>query len=130
MKICFPVAEAAGTESKVYGHFGSAPAFVVVETDTNSVTVLENCDKQHSHGACSPLKALNNQKIDAVVVGGIGMGALNKLNLLGIKVFRAQALTVEENIALLKNKALPLCVVEQCCPGHGHGSGCGDRENL
>jgi hypothetical protein len=33
----------------------------------------------------------DNQKIDAVVVGGIGAGALNRLNQNGIKVYRAHS---------------------------------------
>jgi predicted Fe-Mo cluster-binding NifX family protein len=59
-------------ESKVCGHFGSAPVFVVVETDSNEVSTINNRDQNHVHGSCSPLKSLNNQKIDVVVVAGIG----------------------------------------------------------
>ena len=29
MKMCFPVESDQGLESKVFGHFGSAPVFVV-----------------------------------------------------------------------------------------------------
>ena len=76
MKICFPVQNDNGIESTVYNHFGSAPAFVVIDTDTNNVTSINNRDQHHSHGACNPMKALDNQEIDAIVVGGIGAGAL------------------------------------------------------
>ena len=37
MKICFPVQNDNGIESAVYNHFGSAPVFVVFDTDTNSI---------------------------------------------------------------------------------------------
>lgn len=124
MKICFPVLKAEGMESEVYGHFGSAPAFIVVETDSNNVTTIKNKDQHHAHGACNPLRALNNQKVDAVIVGGIGAGALNKLNQSGIRVFQAQATTVKENISMLKAKNLPEFTLQQCCSGHGHMSGC------
>lgn len=124
MNICFPVLEPKGMESEIYGHFGSAPVFLVVETDSNKITTIKNKDQHHAHGACSPMQALNNQKIDAVVVGGIGAGALSRLNQLGIKVFRAQALTVKENISMLKTQNLPEHTLQHCCPGHGHTSGC------
>ena len=104
MKICFPVSKVDGMESEVYGHFGSAPAFLVIETDSNTVTTINNKDQHHEHGACNPLKALNNQKVDAIVVGGIGGGALNKLNQLGIKVFQAQASTIKENVAMFNKQ--------------------------
>ncbi|OGW47753.1 MAG: diguanylate cyclase [Nitrospirae bacterium RBG_13_41_22] len=124
MKACFPVLKAEGLESEVYGHFGSAPAFIVVETDSSSITVIQNTDQHHAHGACNPMKALNNQEVDAIVVGGIGSGALNRLNQLGIKVFHAQASTVKENIAMLRTRTLPEFTLSHCCPGHNDKSGC------
>jgi predicted Fe-Mo cluster-binding NifX family protein len=125
MKICFPVSKVDGMESEVYGHFGSAPAFLVIETDSNTVTTINNKDQHHEHGACNPLKALNNQKVDAIVVGGIGGGALNKLKQLGIKVFQSQAPTIKENIVMFNKQGLPEFAATHCCPGHGHIGGCG-----
>lgn len=124
MKVCFPVLKADGLESEVYGHFGSAPVFLLVETESEHVTIVNNKDQHHAHGGCNPMKALDNQKVDAVVVGGIGAGALSRLNQLGIKVFQAQALTVKENILILKTQNLPEHTLQHCCPGHGHTSGC------
>jgi len=60
MKVCFPVSKVEGIESKVYGHFGSAPEFIVVDTANNDATTINNCDQHHEHGACNPMKALNN----------------------------------------------------------------------
>jgi len=124
MKICFPVLKAEGMESEVYGHFGSAPVFLFVETDGNHLTSVNNRDQHHVHGACNPMKALNNQKVDVVVVGGIGAGALSRLNQLGIKVFQARASTIKENIMMLNNQNLPEFTLSHCCSGHGQ-SGCG-----
>jgi predicted Fe-Mo cluster-binding NifX family protein len=125
MKICFPVSKLSGLESEVYGHFGSAPVFVIVDTEDNKITSINNSDQHHAHGACNPLKALNNQKVEAIVVGGIGAGALSRLNQLGIKVFQAQAQTVRENIQMLKNQNLSEFTLQHTCAGHGHGGGCG-----
>jgi predicted Fe-Mo cluster-binding NifX family protein len=124
MKICFPVLTAKGIESEVYGHFGSATAFVVVDTESTDITNINNNDQHHAHGACSPMKALNNQSVDAVVVVGIGQGALSRLSQLGIKVFQAQAPTVKENMEILKAQNLPEFTSQHCCPGHGDMSGC------
>jgi predicted Fe-Mo cluster-binding NifX family protein len=125
MKVCFPVVEVNGIASEVYGHFGSAPAFIIVETQNNNVTVINNKDQQHAHGACNPLKKFDNQQVDALVVSGIGMGALTVLNQSGIKVFQAQSQTVNENIELMKAGRLPEFVPQNTCAGHGHGAGCG-----
>jgi predicted Fe-Mo cluster-binding NifX family protein len=124
MKVCFPVQQDDGMSSEVYNHFGSAPLFVVVDTETNSVGTINNRDQHHSHGACNPLKALDDQQIDAVIVGGIGAGALSRLNQSGIRVYRAQSQTVQENMALFTSKHLPELTGQGACSGHSHGGGC------
>ena len=63
MKVCFPVLQNKGMESELYGHFGSAPAFIIVETADSTVTNINNNDQQHAHGACDPFKKFNNEKI-------------------------------------------------------------------
>ena len=45
------------------------------------------------------MRALDNQRVDAIVVGGVGAGALSGLNRMGITVRRAMAATVRENLA-------------------------------
>lgn len=124
MKICFPVQNDEGIESRVFGHFGSAPLFLVVDTSSNAHSVIRNGDLHHRHGACNPLKALEGQQVEAVVVGGIGQGALSRLNQDGIRVHRAQAPTVRENLALLAAQTLPEYTLQACCAGHSRGGGC------
>jgi predicted Fe-Mo cluster-binding NifX family protein len=124
MKICFPVQKDEGFASAVYNHFGSAPLFLIVDTDTNSLASIDNRDQHHSHGACNPMKALDNQKVDAIIVGGIGAGALTRLNQMGIRVHRSQAGTIQENMTLFSSHGLPELTVQGCCGGHTGGEGC------
>jgi predicted Fe-Mo cluster-binding NifX family protein len=124
MKICFPVQTDDGIESAVFNHFGSAPFFVVVDTDTNALSTINNGDQHHSHGACNPMKALDNQKVDAIVVGGIGAGALSRLNQMGIIVHRSAAATIRENMALFGSQKLPALTLQGCCGGHSNDGGC------
>ena len=62
MKICFPTFNLEGLESRVYEHFGSAPGFVIVDTETQTVEEINNNDLHHAHGMCQPLKALGGAK--------------------------------------------------------------------
>jgi len=124
MKICFPVQQDEGIDSTVYNHFGSAPMFMVVDTDTNAIAKINNRDQHHSHGACNPMKALDKQRVDAIVVGGIGAGALTGLNRLGIKVHRSQATTIQENLTMFKNGTLAELTLQGCCGGHSNDGGC------
>jgi predicted Fe-Mo cluster-binding NifX family protein len=127
MKICFPVEVNQGLESEVYAHFGSAPQFLVVDSETREVRALSNKDQHHAHGACQPLKALAGQDVDAVVVGGIGAGALMGLNRGGLKVYQAQGVTIAENLAGFALNELSVLTPAQTCAGHGqaHGHGHG-----
>ena len=120
MKIAFPVMEDKGLDSRVHGHFGSAPHFVFVDLDADAVAVRDNPDKDHQHGACNPMAALGGHPVDGVVVGGIGGGALKKLNGGGIKVFRAIEGSVRENLEMIKTGRLPEFDPGQVC-GHHHG---------
>jgi predicted Fe-Mo cluster-binding NifX family protein len=124
MKLCFPVESNQGLDSIVFGHFGSAPLFVVFDAETNTIEIISNQDLGHVHGMCSPLKALNGKSVDAIVVGGIGAGAISKLNALGIKVYRATPGTVKINIELLQKGTLMEMSAEHACGGHGHAGGC------
>jgi len=121
MKICFPVESDKGVESEVYGHFGSAPVFVIADTENNSIETINNNNQHHAHGMCNPLKALDGKSVDAIVVGGIGAGAINKLNAQGVKVFRAFKGTVKTNLTYFENGSMPLLTLDHACGGHGGG---------
>jgi predicted Fe-Mo cluster-binding NifX family protein len=118
MKIGFAVQLNEGMESIIYGHFGSAPAFIIVDTELNQVSGLDNKNMHHEHGACNPIMALNGNQVDAMVVGGIGAGALMKLNAMGIKVYGAGAMTVKENVALLGDNRLQELSLDNSCRAH------------
>jgi len=123
MKVCFAVQKDDGVESVVYGHFGSAPAFIVVDTEIDKAMTVNNRDLNHVHGACNPIQALGGLSIDAVVVGGIGAGAITKLQAQGVKVYRSAAATVKQNLDLLKGGKLPELSVQNACGGHQEGQG-------
>ena len=125
MKVCFPVKENRGLESAVFGHFGSAPVFVIIDTGGGEVAEVINRDLHHAHGACSPIKALGGHQVDAVVVGGIGGGALSGLNGAGIRVYRSGTPTIAGNVDLLRHGALVEWTPGRTCGGHGPGHGCG-----
>jgi predicted Fe-Mo cluster-binding NifX family protein len=124
MKVCFPVLENQGLESQVFGHFGSAPGFVVVDLITDEITAINNSDQIHEHGACNPVAGLGGHQVDAIVVGGIGGGALHKLNASGLRVFQAREGTIAENVVLFKADELPEYLPGHTCGGHGENHGC------
>jgi predicted Fe-Mo cluster-binding NifX family protein len=124
MQLCVPVIEDQGLNSRVSAHFGSAPAFMIVDTDSGNCRLIVNNNAHHAHGMCQPLAALAGQAVDGILVGGIGMGALMKLQAAGIEVFRAGHATVAEAVAAFKEGTLGAIGQEGACAGHHghHGS--------
>jgi predicted Fe-Mo cluster-binding NifX family protein len=108
----------------VYGHFGSAPVFALVDTETLAVEALDNRDHGHQHGACSPLKAIGGQQVKVVIVGGIGPGAIRGLQAAGIEVFRFVGGTVADAVQQYKDGALSALTLDHACGGHGSGHDC------
>ncbi len=126
MKVCVPVAENKGMESIPYGHFGSAPEFVICDLESGEVKSINNGDLGHEHGKCQPLKALEGNHVDVIIVGGIGAGAIMKLNQMGTKVYRGANDTIEANLTFLKEgKLAELTINDACAHHHGNGGGCG-----
>lgn len=121
MNICIPVEDDRGLDSPVCAHFGSAPLFMIVDTETRSCRALPNTNQHHGHGMCMPLASLDGEKVDALVVGGIGMGALNKLQARGINVFLSDRPTVREAVDAHGEGRLRPVTPETACAQHGAG---------
>jgi predicted Fe-Mo cluster-binding NifX family protein len=124
MKIAFPVQVDQGLDSQVYGHFGSAPSFVILDSTNGEFETIGNSDAHHAHGQCQPMKALAGNPVDAIVVGGIGGGALMRLQAQGVRVFRAVEGSVKQNLEFMKTGKLPEFSVNMTCAGHQGGGGC------
>ncbi|MFH1844150.1 MAG: NifB/NifX family molybdenum-iron cluster-binding protein [bacterium] len=134
MLICIPTIGDSGLADTVCAHFGSAPFFTVLNTETDSVEIMPNNNAQHQHGACQPLAALGRFNLDCIVCGGMGRRAIEALNSSGITVYRAVTASVTETVAMIEAGKLPELDPAQACQGHGHnhggggngGHGCGD----
>jgi predicted Fe-Mo cluster-binding NifX family protein len=134
MKLCFPVITCEGLDSTIYGHFASAPWFLVYDSQIGESYVLANCDLQDVYAGCNPFMALRGTRLDGIVVGGIGDDALRTMNMCGFRVYQAESASVRENVELFEGKKLNEIVVlnsdkegrcsdqagERSC-GHCHG---------
>jgi len=118
MKICVPTESKEGQNAKVHGHFGSAPYFTIVDTEKNSVEIIDNANQHHSHGMCQPMNALVGKEIDAVVTGGMGGRAVQKLNEGGIKAYRAILGTVADIVSQFTKGGLEEITAQNACAQH------------
>jgi predicted Fe-Mo cluster-binding NifX family protein len=121
MNICIPITRDDGLQSSVIPHFGSAPIFLIVDTKNGSCRATANRNLHHAHGMCQPLEQLAGQNVDAMVVGGIGMGALGKLKAAGIRVFFSEHPTVEETVDAFQAGRLREVTPTTACVHQGNG---------
>jgi len=119
MNICIPVQEQKDLQSRISAHFGSAPFFMIVDTDTETFKTVPNINLHHGHGMCMPLQSLQNETIDGVVVGGIGAGAFNKLKSAQIEVYITKQSIVKNIIEEFKSSILTPLQGNQVCAHHG-----------
>jgi len=123
MNLCIPIESDRGLESRVSPHFGSAPAFLIVDALTDRCRAIPNQNEHHAHGACNPIAALQGERVAGVVVGGIGMGALQRLNAANVLVYFSEHATAAETLSAWKAGTLKLVEPHMACGGHGHHHG-------
>jgi predicted Fe-Mo cluster-binding NifX family protein len=115
MRLCIPAKNNEGMESPVSAHFGSAAFFVIVDSETLGCEVIVNNNAHHTHGMCQPLAALQKEKFDGVVVGGIGAGALDKLRTAGKRVYMSERSTVKDTVAAYRKGELIEVAADMTC---------------
>jgi predicted Fe-Mo cluster-binding NifX family protein len=120
MKVCIPISEDRGMESPLCEHFGSAPAFLLVDTETQAHEVFTNAHVEHEHGHCAPIARLAEERVGAFIVGGIGAGALARLQATGAEVYRGRRGAAAQSLEALARKELATLSPADTC-GHHHG---------
>jgi predicted Fe-Mo cluster-binding NifX family protein len=134
MNICFPVKSDQGLGSEIYGHFASAPFFLVVDTDGKTCSIIANCSPDSPFAGCNPFSALRGRQLDGIVVDAIGDDAVRTMNLCGFTVYHAGSTSVSENIESFANGDLSEVLVQQShlegrCTAAESGHGCNHHEH-
>jgi predicted Fe-Mo cluster-binding NifX family protein len=127
MKLCIPTMDERGLAGMPSDHFGSAPFFTFVDTESGETEVERNGGSHHVHGACRPLDSLGTRGVDAVVCRGLGKRAFSRLKSGGVDVFVTLERDVGSTVEAFKEGRLRELTSEEACHGrdHGHGHGHG-----
>ncbi|EAT14165.1 NifB/NifX family molybdenum-iron cluster-binding protein [Desulfuromonas acetoxidans] len=101
MKLCFPITENNGLNSRVFSHFGVTPKLLIVNTDTREYEEVAVHTADQQGGLDKVLSALHTISPDAIALAGIGQGALDRLRQQGFTVYRG-----EETVAATLDKLI------------------------
>lgn len=125
MRLCIPTGTGEGLTAPLFGHFGSAPYFHLVDVETGAIETLDNAGRVHEHGMCRPMDGLEDKAIDAVIVRGIGRNAFERIRAAGAEVYLSEAASVRDVLDEARAGTLrPLDPALLCGGGRNHhGSG-------
>jgi predicted Fe-Mo cluster-binding NifX family protein len=122
VRIAIPSEGEGGLDGVRAGHFGHCDVFTFVDVEEGKiveVSTLQN--KEHVQGGCMvPVNLLAENKVDALVVGGIGMRPLMGFQQVGIKVYHeAQTREIRPVVEQMIAGQIPIIAPDQVCGGGG-----------
>lgn len=111
----------------VFQHFGHTPEFALFEVENGVITGEKEISSGDSgHGALATLLA--SEKVDMLICGGIGGGAVNALDNAGIKVVGGASGEVKSVVEAYLRGSLQLRADFHCNHHHHEGGhNCGSH---
>jgi predicted Fe-Mo cluster-binding NifX family protein len=119
MKICIPVLEEKGFDSRISSHFGQADMFAMVDSDTNDISFLANTGEHHG-GVLAPPELLHQAGIDLLICGGLGGKAVQMFQGFGIEVYSNASGTVSDALDAYRAGKLAQATKDTACQHHAH----------
>jgi len=88
-RIAVPSMESGGMDGQRSGHFGHCDVFTFVDVEEGEIKQVSTIPNQsHVQGGCMvPVNLLAEHKVNALIVGGIGMRPLMGFKQVGIDVY-------------------------------------------
>ncbi len=119
MKLCIPTMDSGGLEDAVSDHFGRAPTFTIVDTDTGEVLVVKN-RSEHMGGLGKPPEHVAKTGAKVMICSGLGPRAIDMLVGFGIEVFVGASGTAREALEMWKEGKLTPANYDVACKEHYH----------
>jgi len=119
MKVCLPTNGDRGLDEIICEHFGRAPTFTVVDTDTGKTDIVENTS-EHMGGTGKPPEQIIKTGAKVLICSGLGPRAIIMLSDNGLSIYVGATGTVRQAIELWQNGKLMLANEENACKEHRH----------
>ncbi len=119
MKLCIPTMDSGGLDDTVCDHFGRAPTFTVIDTETNEVLVVKN-RSEHMGGLGKPPEHIAKTGTEVLICSGLGPRAIDMLAEFNIKIFVGATGTVRNAIGMWKDGKLTAATYDVACKEHQH----------
>ncbi len=117
MRLCVPTLGDKGLDDEVSGHFGRAPSFTIVDTDSGEVEVVENTS-EHMGGEKKPPTLLDEKNIDVLLCSNLGRRAVARFEELGVEVYSGASRKVSDVVDDWENGDLDIASKRDACEGN------------
>jgi len=117
VKVCVPTMGQSGMNDMVSPHFGRAPTFTIIDTETEEVEVLPNTS-EHMGGVGYAPEIMAKAGVDVMVCSGLGQRAIGMFEEAGIMVYVGAQGTVRDAVQLWKEGKLQPATAENACRQH------------
>ena len=122
MKVAIPTEGKKGMDEQVSQHFGRAPTYTLVDTESGAVEIIANTS-DHMGGQGKPPELLAAHGVQQVLCANLGPSALDMFCAKRISVYIGATGTVKDTLALWNEKKLAAASDESVCrDGHHHGA--------
>ncbi len=124
VRVAIPSEEPGGLDAERSGHFGHCAVFTLVDVNNTGVVAVETlANEGHEAGGCMmPVRLLADNRVQFLIVGGIGARPLRGFNEVGIAVYWAdqnQFASVRQAVDGIVAGRLPRIEADQVCQGGG-----------
>lgn len=120
MLLCIPSRDDGTLEAPTSPHFGRAPNYSLVETETGHAEVIDN-DGHHHGGRRSPPKIVAETGADVLLCSNLGQKAVERFDAMDIEVYCGVEGSVSEAIEQFEADDLEVVTPD--------GSHCGGHED-
>ncbi|HEX7391635.1 MAG TPA: NifB/NifX family molybdenum-iron cluster-binding protein [Thermoplasmata archaeon] len=119
MKVCVPTGGRGGMDDSVSEHFGRAPTFTVVDTETGIVHVVPNTS-EHMGGVGKPPEQIAKTGAKVLLCSGLGPKAVAMFVSMDIAVFVGAIGSVADALKLWESGKLESATEDNACRDHHH----------
>ncbi|MDD3042117.1 MAG: NifB/NifX family molybdenum-iron cluster-binding protein [Methanosarcinaceae archaeon] len=119
MKVCVPTRDENGLDGLVEQHFGKAPTYTILDTESQEVSVIPNTS-EHMGGVGLPPEYLHQNGVDIMLCAGLGFKAVQMFETFGIEVFVGVGGTARDSFAAWEAGRLHKATADNSCADHGH----------
>jgi predicted Fe-Mo cluster-binding NifX family protein len=109
-------------DSDVDSRFGRCINFLIIDTDSTLVEVVENKSTQSAHGAgIGAAQNVVSMKVEALITGHVGPNAFMALSKAGIKIYTGANGTVKDALTQYEEGKLKKATNPSVSGHHGQG---------